>query len=57
MGQKSEFGDGPIPTKSSKPKSHPKQLKEEVIEKIVKKRLEHNRCAEAVHQELKRMKK
>jgi transposase InsO family protein len=46
------FGDGPIPTKSSRPKSHPKQLKEEVIEKIVKKRLEHNRCAEAVHQEL-----
>lgn len=46
------LGDHPIPTKSSRPRSHPKQLKEEVIEEIVKKRLEHNRCAEAVHQEL-----
>jgi transposase InsO family protein len=46
------FGDHPIPTKSSKPKSHPKQLKESVVEKIVKKRLEHNRYAEAVHREL-----
>jgi transposase InsO family protein len=51
--QKSKvIGDYPIPTRSSKPKSHPKQLKEEVIKKIVKKRLEHNRYAEALHQEL-----
>jgi transposase InsO family protein len=47
-----KFGDHPIPTKSSKPRSHPKQLKEETIQSIVSKRLEHNRCAEAVHQEL-----
>ncbi len=47
------LGDHPIPTKSSRPKSHPKQLKEEVINKIVEKRLEHNRCAEAVYKELK----
>lgn len=47
------IGDHPVPTQSSRPKSHPKQLKEEVINKIVEKRLEHNRCAEAVHQELK----
>jgi transposase InsO family protein len=45
-------GDHPIPTKSSRPKSHPKQLKEEVVKKIVEKRLAHNRCAEAVHKEL-----
>jgi transposase InsO family protein len=46
------LGDHPIPTKSSKPHQHPKQLKEETVEKIVKKRLEHNRYAEAVHREL-----
>ena len=46
------IGDHPIPTQSSRPKGHPKQLKEEVIEKIVRKRLEHNRYAEAVHKEL-----
>lgn len=46
------IGDYPIPTKSSKPRSHPKQLTEEVTSKIVKKRLEHNRYAEAVHKEL-----
>lgn len=47
-----ELGYGNIPTKSSRPYSHPKQLKEETVRKIVKKRLEHNRCAEAVHKEL-----
>ncbi|HEY4516168.1 MAG TPA: integrase core domain-containing protein [Candidatus Paceibacterota bacterium] len=46
------IGDHPIPTRSSKPKSHPKQLKENVVRKIVNKRLEHNRYAEAVHKEL-----
>ena len=46
------LGDHPIPTKSSRPKSHPKQLKDDVVEKIVKKRLEYNRYAEAVHKEL-----
>ena len=47
------IGDHPISTKSSRPKSHPRQLKEYVVRKIVQKRLEHNRYAEAVHQELK----
>lgn len=46
------IGDYPIPTKSSRPHSHPKQLTEDVTSKIVKKRLEHNRYAEAVHKEL-----
>lgn len=46
------IGYGNIPTKSSRPYSHPKQLKEETVSKIVKKRLEHGRCAEAVHKQL-----
>jgi transposase InsO family protein len=46
------IGDHSIPTRSSRPKSHPKQLSEETVDKIVKKRLEHNRYAEAVHKEL-----
>jgi transposase InsO family protein len=46
------YGDHPIPTRSSKPESHPKQLAESVVNKIVAKRLEHNRYAEAVHREL-----
>lgn len=40
----------PIPTKSSRPKSHPKQLKESVVKKIVDLRLKTRRCSEVVHQ-------
>lgn len=47
------IGNHPIPTKSSRPKSHPRELSGEIVRKIVQKRLEHNRYAEAVHQELK----
>jgi transposase InsO family protein len=47
-----EIGDHPIPTKSSRPKSHPKELDTSIVRKIVAKRLEHNRYAEAVHKEL-----
>ena len=47
-----KIGDMPIPTKSSRPKSHPKQLPDNIVRKIVEKRLEHNRCAEAVHRGL-----
>jgi transposase InsO family protein len=51
--KKSEkIGNHPIPTRSSRPKSHPKKLDKEIVGKIVKKRLEHNRYAEAVHREL-----
>jgi len=51
--RKSEkIGDMLIPTKSSRPKNHPKQLSDEVVRKIVNKRLEYNRYAEAVHREL-----
>ena len=46
------IGDHPIPTQSSRPKSHPKQLSDEMVRRIVTKRLEHNRYAEAVHREL-----
>jgi transposase InsO family protein len=47
-----KIGDMPIPTKSSRPKSHPKQLPDHIVRKIVEKRLEHNRYSEAVHREL-----
>src|SRR3990167_8350749 len=45
-------GRVPIPTFSSRPKHHPKQLSEEKIFVIVEQRLKHNRCAEIVHREL-----
>jgi transposase len=47
-----EIGYRPIPTRSSRPRSHLKKLAKDVVRKIVKKRLEHNRYAEAVHREL-----
>lgn len=47
-----KIGDHPIPTKSSRPNSHPKQLSEKVIRKIVEVRLKHKRYAEVVHKEL-----
>lgn len=48
-----KIGDVPQLTRSSEAHHHPNQLNEIVVEKIVKKRLEHNRYAEAVHHELK----
>lgn len=41
-----------IPTKSSRPHGHPRQLTRSTIEEIRTKRLCHHRCAEVVHQEL-----
>lgn len=46
------YGYGTIPTMSSRPKHHPKQLSEEKIRAIVDKRLEHGRCSEVVHKEV-----
>lgn len=46
------IGNHPIETRSSKPKHHPKQLNNEIVKKIIEKRLAHNRYAEAVHKEL-----
>jgi transposase InsO family protein len=41
-----------IPTKSSRPKSHPHSLSLELIQKIIETRVKYNRCSEVVHQEL-----
>ena len=47
-----KYGCHPIPTLSSRPKHHPKQLSEELVWKIFHKRLQIKRCAEVVHREL-----
>lgn len=42
-----------IPTKSSRPKHHPRELREEIIERIIALRKETNRrCSEVIHQYL-----
>lgn len=46
------LGYHPIPTRSSRPKHHPKELSDEVVKNIVAKRLERGRCAEVVHKEI-----
>jgi transposase InsO family protein len=46
------IGYHPIPTRSSKPKFHPKQLKEEIVQKILDIRLKTKRTSEVVHQHL-----
>jgi transposase InsO family protein len=48
------IGYHPIPTKSSRPQSHPKQLPKEIVRMIIHKRLAHKRTSEVVHAELKR---
>lgn len=46
------YGFHAIPTLSSKPKHHPKQLASDMVKKIIATRLEHGRTSEVVHQEL-----
>lgn len=46
------WGLRPIPTLSSRPKSHPNQLSVQKVDAIVKQRKKHNRCAEVIHREL-----
>ena len=46
-------GYGLLPTRSSRPKHHPKQLSDDLVWKIYHKRLLTKRCAEVVHQELR----
>jgi transposase InsO family protein len=46
------YGYHPIPTKSSRPHHHPKQLSEEVVNKIVALRIKTKRTSEVVHQHL-----
>lgn len=41
-----------IPTKSSRPHSHPRKLPDKIVNAIVKERKKHRRCAEVVHQTL-----
>ncbi len=43
-----------IPTQSSRPLHHPKELPPAIVQAIVEERLKRNRCAEVVHESLKR---
>lgn len=45
-------GNHPIPTLSSRPKHHPKELSNDLVWKIFQQRIKNKRCAEVVHQEL-----
>jgi transposase InsO family protein len=46
------IGFYPIPTKSSRPKHHPKELHKEVVQQIVQTRIKSGRCAEVLHKQL-----
>lgn len=46
------YGYHPIPTLSSRPKHHPRQLSDDKVDRIVEVRLENNRCSEVVHETL-----
>lgn len=46
--------DIPIPTESSRPKTHPHALSRDVVSKIIIERNGRNRCAEHVHRALKK---
>jgi transposase InsO family protein len=46
-------GYHPIPTLSSRPKHHPRELTNDMVWKIFHQRLKTKRCAEVIHQELK----
>ena len=46
------YGYHPIPTLSSKPKHHPKELREDLVWKIFHQLMKTKRCAEVIHQEL-----
>lgn len=47
-------GRGLIPTKSSKPKTHPRALSVAIVEAIIKERVGRRRCAEHVYHALKK---
>src|SRR6266481_1415245 len=46
-------GNGGVPTRSSRPKSHPRALGPEIVQAIIDARLAHNRCAEVVYEDLR----
>lgn len=47
------IGFHPIPTLSSRPRHHPKELAEDLVWKIFHQRIKTKRCAEVIHEELK----
>ena len=52
--QKAPFdGRKTIPTESSRPHHHPRALKPDIVNAIVRTRKKHGRCSEVVHEELK----
>jgi transposase InsO family protein len=54
MQRAKQYGDTVIPTRSSKPKSHPQKLSDEMVEQIVATRLRVRRSAGVVHETLQR---
>lgn len=50
------YGYHPIPTMSSKPKHHPKELPSDLMWKIFHQRIKTKRCAEVIYQELQNQK-
>ncbi len=53
MQKAKKYGEHPIPTGSSRPKSHPNQLSDALVWKIFHTRLKVKRSAEVIHQILK----
>lgn len=47
-----DYGARPIPTGSSRPHHHPKELLREVVDVIIVQRMKRRRCAEVIHKEL-----
>ena len=47
-----QIGDVRIPTRSSRPHAHSRQLKQEVVDRILAVRREHDRTSEVVHKQL-----
>lgn len=54
VAQARKIGDVAIPTRSSRPHGHSRQLSKEVVRTIINTRKAHNRYAVVVHEELKR---
>jgi putative transposase len=48
-----KIGDVAIPTRSSRPYSHPRELSQKIVKKIIDKRKAHGRYAEVLFQELR----
>ncbi len=52
MQKAKKIGYHPIPTKSSRPRSHPNELKEDIVKRIIEIRLKTKRTSEVVHKHL-----